>query len=154
MLRQAGYQVKAVEAEPKAPLTRKELALMVIAESDRADALAAQIEADSERTALGAAIETSKEHIRIGEMAKQLGVGQNKYFQELRDCGVIMASGVLPYQKYMKYFKVTQVEQNGKWFLVAVVNAKGQVYLAKKHRQWITKQSAIELIEQSLPAIV
>lgn len=135
-------------------LSRLEILQMALDSETKAIALAAQIEANSERTALGAAIEVSEEHIRIGEMAKQLGIGQNKYFDELRDCGIIMAAGRLPYQQYMKYFKVTQVQQNGKWYQVALVNGKGQAYLAKRHHQWIESQAVNDIAEMQLPSIV
>jgi uncharacterized protein YbjT (DUF2867 family) len=77
MLKQVGYQVKAVETEPNLPTDKLGWMKLAVAKEEEVLALAAQIEADSGRTALGAAIEVGKEHIRIGEMAKQLGVGQN-----------------------------------------------------------------------------
>jgi hypothetical protein len=154
----SGYSVKPIEKsaleQPNLPNDEVGWIEYALAEKKKSIALAAQIEADSEPTALGKSIQITSEHIRIGEFAKQIGMGQNKYFRELRDCGIIMIDSRLPYQKYMKYFKITQTQQNGKWYQVAVINAKGQAYLAKRHTQWLERQSALELIELELPAIV
>jgi Phage antirepressor protein KilAC domain len=153
----AGYSIKPVEKpvlkQPALP-TIRELALMVIAAEDKADALAAQIEADSGRTELGRSIEAGKDHLRIGEFAKQIGMGQNLYFRELKDCGIIMMSSRLPYQKYMQYFKITQVCHNGNWYQVSLINPKGQVYLAKRHKQWQEREVITRMIEAEVSAIV
>lgn len=45
----------------------------------------------------------------VGAVAKMLGMGQNKFFRELRNAGVLIAKGHLyntPYQKYMHHFDV------------------------------------------------
>ncbi len=155
MLGIAGYKVQVIE-QPK-ELSRKDLALMVIAESDRADALAAQIEADSEATDIGKVFEhNTKGNIRIGEFAKILGVGQNKYFDELREDRIIMQTGRLPYQEHMnaKRFTVTEVLSNGKWYPVALITPKGQTYLAKRHAKFVERQAATERVELLLPAMV
>jgi phage antirepressor YoqD-like protein len=120
--RLAGYevQVKQVSQLP----TNKELALMVLAEVDarekaeaEAKALAARIEADEPATTLGKIIEASKSrNIRIGDFAKILGdVGQNRYFEELRECKILMMGSRLPYQQFISagYFRVTQVQGTG-----------------------------------------
>jgi hypothetical protein len=69
MLKQAGYKVHAEPAKPATELSRLEILELALESEKKALALAAQSEADSARTALGAAIEVGNEHIRIGEMA-------------------------------------------------------------------------------------
>ncbi len=155
MLGVAGYKVQVIE-QPK-ELSRRQILQMAIDAEDRADALAAQIEADSEATAIGKVLEhNARGNIRIGEFAKILGVGQNKYFDELRQDGIIMQTGRLPYQEHMgaKRFTVTEVLVNGKWYPVALITPKGQTYLAKRHAKFVKRQAATEAVELLMPAIV
>lgn len=45
----------------------------------------------------------------VGAAAKLLGLSQNKLFQDLRNCGVLIAKGPMhntPYQRYMHHFEV------------------------------------------------
>lgn len=150
-------QTKEAPKPPTLPTDEVGWIEYALAEKKKSIALAAQIEADSENTALGATIvESSTRGIRIGEFAKTIGMGQNKYFEELRDCGIICQTSTLPYQKYLsaKYFVVTQVCHNSKWYPVALVTPKGQAYLAKRHQQWIKREIVVRLIEAEVSAIV
>lgn len=174
---QSYFAIKTREAEIVKELTRLELLEMGLAaergrlaaeaENEKAQiekaALAAQIKADAGATALGKVIEESKSrNMRIGDFAKVLGdVGQNKYFEELRDEKIIMAfPSTLPYQRYLSagYFRVTQVRGTGgaidKWFPVTMITPKGQAYLAKQHKRRIQVVAATAVIEAQVSALV
>lgn len=133
-----GWMKVAVEAE------EGRLALALELESTQA-----QVAADLPATTLGKIIESSKsQSMRIGDFAKVLGdVGRNDYFIELRKCGIIPWGDRLPYQRFIDagYFRVTQAPGNGKasekWFPVAQITPKGQTYLAKKHREFISEKA-------------
>jgi len=71
---------------------------------------------------------STENHISIGEFAKTNGIGRNKCFEMLRNNGIIDGKNI-PYQQYMKYFIVRQVEKNGILFPTAFINAKGMEYL-------------------------
>jgi phage antirepressor YoqD-like protein len=165
--RLAGYEV---HMKPASQLpTPKELAYMLIAAEDarekaeaEAKALTARIEADEPATTLGKIIESSNSrNIRIGDFAKILGdVGQNRYFDELRECGIIMAMSTLPYQRYISagYFRVSEVQGNGaasnRWFPVTLITPKGQAYLAKRHKKYLASIAAERVIEAQVEALV
>jgi len=165
--RLAGYEVR-VQAVTPLP-TPKELAYMLIAAEEAREkaesevlALSAQIEADEPATTLGKVIESSQsQNIRIGDFAKILGdVGQNQYFAELRECGIIMMGGRLPYQRFVSagYFRVSEVQGTGKasnkWFPVTLVTPKGQTYLAKRHKQYLAGIATERTIEAQVEALV
>jgi phage antirepressor YoqD-like protein len=118
MLKLAGYEIKPVEV-PLIPQTYAQALL-------EAGRLAMQIEQDREATELGKAIAKSENNIRIGDFAKVIGMGQNKYFDELRDCKIIMATGTLPYQRFLNdgYFVVTETIVNNKAYPVALITPK------------------------------
>lgn len=155
--------------QPMALPTPKELARMVIAAEEAREkaeaeklALAAKIEADEAATTLGKIIESSQSrNIRIGDFAKVLGdTGQNRYFEELRECRIIMLASSLPYQQYISagYFRVTQVLGKGaasdKWFPVALITPKGQAYLAKRHKRYLASIATERVIEAQVEALV
>jgi anti-repressor protein len=119
--------------------------------------LQAQIEADADATALGKAIAKAPNNIRIGDFAKSIGMGQNRYFDELRDDGIIQQTSTLPYQRFLdaKYFVVTQViSGNGKTYPVSLITPKGQAYLAKRHNKYVSREAMRDAIECQVVAIV
>jgi anti-repressor protein len=145
-------------------ITRIDLARMVI-ESEEARilekqgrlALVAQIEADEPATTLGKAIAKAPNNIRIGDFAKSIGMGQNRYFDELRTDGIIQQTSTLPYQRFLdaKYFVVTQIiSGNGKTYPVALITPKGQTYLVKRHRKFIGQEAMRDAIECQVVALV
>lgn len=143
--------------------TPKELAYMLIASEEAREkveaeklALAAKIDADEPATILGKAITKAKNNLRIGEFAKSIGMGQNKYFEELRECQIIMATSTLPYQRFISsgYFVVTQVIHNEKTYPVSLVTPKGQAYLAKRHQQYLASVATMRIIEAEVSALV
>lgn len=146
MLGVAGYKVQAVE-QPR-ELSRRQILQMAIDAEDRADALAAKIEADSEATAIGKVFQfNAKGNIRIGEFAKILGIGRNTYFAELREDGLIPHGERLAYQRYIRagYFTSTEVLKNDRLWPVALITPKGQPYLAKRHAKYLAAQQSHQL---------
>ncbi len=141
-LAQGYFAAKTREAEvakqiPVAELSRLEILQLALSSEQEKLALQAQIEADRPATELGKAIEKAESNIRVGDFAKVIGTGQNRYFEELRECKIIMATGTLPYQRFLNdgYFVVTEVVVNNKVYPVALITPKGQSYLAKRHQQ-------------------
>jgi prophage antirepressor-like protein len=119
--------------------------------------MTAQIQADAPATTLGKAIAAAPNNIRIGDFAKSIGMGQNRYFDELRDDGIIQQISTLPYQRFLdaKYFAVTQIiAGNGRTYPVALITPKGQVYLAKRHNQYISRETVRDAIECQVVALV
>jgi phage antirepressor YoqD-like protein len=154
----AGYRVQAVEA-PKLP-TAKELAYLLIAAEDEKERLQAQIDITAPATALGQLIESAVNEIRIGDFAKSIGMGQNKYFEELRSDGIICLSSTLPYQRWIDsgYFRVTQIQQQTskglQTYPVSLIKPKGQAWLAKRHQKHLARESAIVTIEAQVSPLV
>ena len=138
-------------------LSRREILQLALEAEDRAIALQAQIEADEPATTLGKAIAKAPNNIRIGDFAKAIGCGQNRYFDELREDGIIQQTSTLPYQRFLdaKYFVVTQViSGNGKTYPVALITPKGQTYLAKRHSKFISRETVRDAIECQVVALV
>lgn len=129
-----------VAPSPKPPTTR-ELALMVIAEADRADAAEARIEADSGYTLLGKEIESKSVNMTMRVFAIQLGCegGRNTFMDKLREEKILVPPGTLPYGRYVKsgHLVVTRkLCANGKWAPSTLITPKGQIWLTKKWKQW------------------
>jgi anti-repressor protein len=157
-------ECERIAKQPVKVPTPKELAYMLIAAEDarekaeaEAKALAAQIEADEPATIVGKLIESAeKGNCRIGDFAKFLKMGQNRYFQELRECKIIMMNSTLPYQRFLDagYFAVTKTLSNGLWYHVAMITPKGKTYLAKRHREYIRARFVEVTIEAQVEALV
>lgn len=148
----------------KPELSKIDLARMVIVSEEakieserRILTLQSQIEADEPATILGKAIAKAPNNIRIGDFAKAIGMGQNRYFDELRTDGIIQQTSTLPYQQFLNpgYFVVTQViSGNGKTYPVALITPKGQTYLAKRHSKFISQEAMRDAIECQVLALV
>lgn len=162
-LRKTGKYQIAPEA-PHRELSRLEL-LQIGLEAEQArlgaqaevKRLSAQIQIDEPATTLGKAITKAPNNIRIGDFAKSIGMGQNRYFEELRTDGIIQQASTLPYQKYLDsgYFVVTQIiSGNGKTYPVALITPKGQPYLAKRHSRFISQEVMRDAIECQVVALV
>jgi anti-repressor protein len=130
---------------------------LAVEAEEKAVALQAQIEATAPATALGQLIEGAVNNIRIGDFAKSIGMGQNRYFDQLRSDGIIQQMpSTVPYQKWINsgYFKVTQIQQQTskglKTFPVALITPKGQLWLAKRHK----REQALVTIEAQVSAVV
>lgn len=151
LLHLAGYKAKLVE--PSAAPTYREIALLWADEKTRADIAEAKIEADSEATALGEYLNKGEGLIGIGEMARVFGVGRNRYFIELRECAIMLQGKTIPYQHYLDwgYFKVTETLTNDhNIVMVTLVTPKGQLYLAKRHKQFLANEWMIARVEREV----
>lgn len=113
---QSYFAVRTREAEtaasPRAELSNRDLALMVLAEADRADAEAAGRQVAEQKVAeLEPGAEAHDAFMRADGLltmeaaAKALGYGRNILFKDLRRLGVIQANR-LPYQRYAHHFEV------------------------------------------------
>ena len=74
----------------------KELEAKVIEDAPKVDAYESFMDADGTES--------------IGNVAKMLGLSQNKLFDRLRNAGILIAKGHMrntPYQQYMHHFRVT-----------------------------------------------
>lgn len=115
---QTYFAVKTRQAETAAPaMTDDELihrALTISAR--RVEELqivvaeqATQLEADAPKVAAYERFIDSDGTYSVGTVAKLIGLSQNKLFQRLRGCGVLIAKGHMqntPYQRYMHHFTV------------------------------------------------
>jgi phage antirepressor YoqD-like protein len=156
MLGLAGYKTQVVE-QPNLPTDELGWMELAVAKKKESLSLAAQIEADRPATELGKAIAKASNNIRIGDFAKSIGMGQNRYFEELRDCGIIQQTSNTPYQRYLEggWFVVTQIiAANGKTYPVSLITPKGQSYLVKRHNQYISRETMRDAIECQVVAMV
>lgn len=157
-LRKTGFYATMISKVTKIDLARMMLESEEarIASEEKSRQLQAQIEADEPDTTLGKAIAAASNCIRIGDFAKAIGVGQNTYFQELRDDSIIQLISVLPYQRYITqgYFTVTEVVRNNRIFMVAMITPKGQKFLAKRHHKYAMRDRAEDAMEKAISAIV
>jgi len=67
----------------------------------------------------------------ISEVAKMFGTGQKRLFAKLRELEIFMLNNI-PYQRYMDYFEVKEVEKNERFYTQTFVKPKGINYLSKK----------------------
>lgn len=103
-------------------------------------ALTAQIVADAPKVAFAEAIRSIDGVCHIEKVAKTIGIGRNKFFNRLREDGILMRSN-LPYQKYIdrEYFTVNEQEpytdKEGVKHptFTAMVTGAGQVFLVRKY---------------------
>lgn len=87
-------------------------------------------------------------HCSIGEFARRVGLGRNTMFEKLRQMSILMDKGVnrnLPYQRYMKYFKIIDTVKGNNAYRVSVLNKEGCVWLHKKLQQEKEKLEPLEL---------
>ena len=77
-------------------------------------------------------------HCSIGEFGRRVNIGRNTMFEKLRQMKILMDKGVnynMPYQRFMKYFKIIDSVKGGKQYRVTVLNKEGCVWLHKKLQQ-------------------
>jgi phage antirepressor YoqD-like protein len=154
-----GYKISISEPTQPAPTpfqipTTLSEALFLAGElAEKVDTLEAQIEADSEATALGQYINKGEGLIGMSEMARILETGRSRYLSELRECGIIMKGKVTPYQCWLerKLFKVTEtLNAKNEIIMVTLITPKGQLYLAKRHKQFLANEWMIVRVEREL----
>lgn len=83
--------------------------------------------------------------ISMGDFAKTIGWGRNTFLKELRKNKVIDKNNI-PYQTYMQYFEIIQVEKNGTAYPTARIAPEGMAYLSKVYQKQLTLQAG-ELYE-------
>ena len=86
-------------------------------------------------------------HCSIGEFARRVGLGRNTMFEKLRQMKILMNKGVnknLPYQRFMKYFKIIDTVKGNNSYRVSVLNKEGCVWLHKKLQQEKEKLEPLE----------
>jgi phage antirepressor YoqD-like protein len=156
LLNRAGYKVSIKETIPTAPPippTRRELAAMLLDAEIRAEKAEKQIEADSDFTNLGKLIDNTVGCVTVGEFAKVIEVGRSTYFNELRHCKILMKNSVIPFQNMMAagYFVVTEkIGLNNIAYPTTLITAKGQTYLAKRHKQYLAKELVTVQMEREV----
>jgi len=158
----AGYKLTLSESEALTPpqfdipKTLSEALLLASELSSKLEAAEAKIEADSEATALGEYLNKGDGLIGIGDMARILEVGRSRYFIELRECGIIMKGKTTPYQHWLErgYFKVTEMVANDNSIvMVTLVTPKGQLYLSKRHKQFLENEWMLAKVEREVTLI-
>lgn len=116
-------------------------ALRQLADStERNQALEAKIAADQPKVAFAEAVRNLDGSCLVREFAKVLGTGQNRFFQQLREDGFLMANNE-PYQEYLdrgwfvRVENVPFVDRDGKAHptFTTRITGKGQVGLAKRY---------------------
>ena len=88
----------------------------------------------------------------IGAVAKMLGTGQNKLFQELRNRGVLIAKGAqrnVPYQQYMHHFEVKAHDYEKK---DGTSGTSYTTYVQPSGIDFIRKKLGFERIDPPAPA--
>jgi anti-repressor protein len=108
-------------------LSRKELALLVIKSEEENEALQAEIQrVEPMKQAYYQLIDSEGEY-ELGEVAKVFKTGQKKFFNWMRNQGIIMKEKAIPYQKYVNngWFRVVFKTKNGFSFSQAIVTPKG-----------------------------
>lgn len=144
--------------QPKLPQNYKEALEHLLVQVEKNEKLIDQIERDKPKVNFANSIETSKDSILVGELAKLstkqgVKIGQNRLFQKLRDEGYLMKNGSgfnLPTQKSIE-LKVMEIREsviqadNGepRIYKTAKITGKGQVYFINKIKEWYGDEGAI-----------
>jgi phage antirepressor YoqD-like protein len=128
--------------QPKLPTNYVEaLEALLISEKEKQSALT-QIESDRPKVEFAIAVRNMQGSSSVGDFAKAIGLGRNKFFKMMRDDGILMRN-YLPYQRFINNdcFVVNEqipyTDSNGKTHpaYTTMVTSKGQVFLEKKYRK-------------------
>lgn len=124
--------------KPLALPTRTEFARMLLAESERADRLEAEVKLLGPKADFYDQVAESTNTTSIAAVAKTLGYGRNRFFHALRGAEIIEQNSVLPRQEHIdsgRFVVVSGVHQRTagpETHFTAKVTGKGFVYLAKR----------------------
>lgn len=99
--RTGSYTASPAQALP----TPRELAALVLAEADRADAAEAQVRELAPKAEAHDAFLTATDSLSFAEVARVVGYGRNNLFRRLRDLGILQANN-LPYRQYDHHFEI------------------------------------------------
>lgn len=151
----SGYEVKyraAIikrwhELEAKQPMVLPDFTNPAIAARAWADEVEQKmialqkIEADKPKVEFAERVRNMEGACSVGNFAKAIGMGRNRFFRKLREDGILMKNN-LPYQHYIDDSRFVVIEQtpftdsNGKSHpaFTTYITGKGQVWLEKKYR--------------------
>jgi phage antirepressor YoqD-like protein len=110
--------------------------------SESLNAANLQIEQDKPKVDFAMAVRNMQGACSVGDFAKTIGYGRNKFFKMIREDGILIKNNV-PYQKYIDMGCFVVIEQipytdnNGKTHpaFTTMITGKGQVFLEKKYRK-------------------
>ncbi|HDR9274238.1 TPA: phage antirepressor KilAC domain-containing protein [Burkholderia vietnamiensis] len=131
----------AVTASPAVPQTFADALRLAADQQEQIDAQRRQIEQQKPAVEFAHAVRNTTDAISIGDMARVLGIGQNRLFRQLRADHLLMADN-RPYQHYIDrgYFRMVEsvwidAEKESHPTFKTLVTGRGQVYLQRRYGQ-------------------
>lgn len=141
--------------QPVLPHNYKEALEHLLVQVEKNEKLIEKIEQDAPKVNFANSIETSKDSILIGDLAKLaakngIKIGQNKLFQKLRDENYLMSRGEsknLPTQKSIN-LQVMEIKESvhqapdstPKITKTPKITGKGQIYFIEKIKKWYPQE--------------
>ncbi|HDR8947283.1 TPA: phage antirepressor KilAC domain-containing protein [Burkholderia vietnamiensis] len=131
----------AANASPAVPQTFADALRLAADQQEQIDAQRRQIERQKPAVEFAHAVRNTTDAISIGDMARVLGIGQNRLFRQLRADHLLMADN-RPYQHYIDrgYFRMVEsvwidAEKESHPTFKTLVTGRGQVYLQRRYGQ-------------------
>lgn len=131
----------AANASPAVPQTFADALRLAADQQEQIDAQRRQIEQQKPAVEFAHAVRNTTDAISIGDMARVLGIGQNRLFRQLRADHLLMADN-RPYQHYIDrgYFRMVEsvwidAEKESHPTFKTLVTGRGQVYLQRRYGQ-------------------
>ncbi|HDR9046253.1 hypothetical protein WI91_09105 [Burkholderia vietnamiensis] len=131
----------AANASPAVPQTFADALRLAADQQEQIDAQRRQIEQQRPAVEFAHAVRNTADAISIGDMARVLGIGQNRLFRQLRADHLLMADN-RPYQHYIDrgYFRMVEsvwidAEKESHPTFKTLVTGRGQVYLQRRYGQ-------------------
>ncbi|KVE50397.1 phage antirepressor KilAC domain-containing protein [Burkholderia vietnamiensis] len=131
----------AANASPAVPQTFADALRLAADQQEQIDAQRRQIEQQKPAVEFAHAVRNTTDAISIGDMARVLGIGQNRLFRQLRADHLLMADN-RPYQHYIDrgYFRMVEsvwidAEKESHPTFKTLVTGSGQVYLQRRYGQ-------------------
>lgn len=136
--RTGGYLVAPGFQVPKTMSEALRLAADAI---EQRQALACEVQELTPKAAFHDQVVASEDVLSVAEFAKTIGTGEVRFFRWLREQGLLIPGGTLPYQRYLDQglFRVEEracEDKRGRdrLFTKTLITGKGQVALAKRYR--------------------
>ncbi len=138
---------QAAGAAPAVPQTFADALRLAADQAEQIEVQRLQLEHQQPAVDFARAVRNTSDAISVGDMARVLGIGQNRLFRQLRADHILMAENQ-PYQNYIDrgYFRLVE----NVWLDAAkephptfktLVTGRGQVYLQRKYGRQ-TEQAA------------